>query len=168
MVEAQPSAEEPLGGAALAAAARAAAIVVGAVARASGHAGAVAQVSALEARIDAAAMLNGETYAKALHAREAAASLPPERRDWEIGRAFADAAEPPLALARAALDVALLAGELGGPDADAAAAVAAGVARGAVALVAANLTAVDGDPRVAEVERIAAEAERAARAGRNA
>jgi hypothetical protein len=46
------------------------------------------------------------------------------------------------------------------------AALAAGVARGAVELVAVNLTAVDGDPRVAEARRYADEAAKsAARAG---
>jgi len=157
------SEDVPLGGAALAAAAHAAAVAVGAVARAAGLAGEAAQAAALAARIDAAAKLNAETYANALHARSAAAPLAPEQRDWQIGRAFADAAEPPLELARAALDVAVLGAALGGPDAAAAAAIAAGVARGAVPLVAANLTAVEGDSRVAEVTRLADEAARVAR-----
>jgi hypothetical protein len=48
----------------------------------------------------------------------------------------------------------------------AAAALAAGVARGAVALVAVNLTAVEGDSRVAEARRLAEAADQAAaRAG---
>ena len=45
-------------------------------------------------------------------------------------------------------------------DAVAAAALGAAAARGAVALVAVNLTALAGDPRVAEVEQVAAAAER--------
>src|SRR5437762_742616 len=40
------------------------------------------------------------------------------------------------------------------PDAQAAAALAAGVARGAAALVEANLTAVEGDPRIVEARRL--------------
>jgi propanediol dehydratase large subunit len=47
-------------------------------------------------------------------------------------------------------------------DAAAAAALAAGVARGARELVAVNLTAVDGDPRVAEADQLAAAADAAA------
>jgi hypothetical protein len=156
--------EEPVGATALAAAARAAAGAIRVLARAEGAGGAAAQAAALEARIDAAADVNADTFAKALAARAESASLSAERRDWEIGRAFADAAEPPLALARAALDLVVLAAELSGPDAAAAAAVAAGAARGAVALVAANLTAVDGDGRVAEAVRLAEDAERLARA----
>jgi len=95
--------------------------------------------------------------------------LKPARRDWEIGRAFAQAAEPPLDIARAGADVAELAAELaetGHPrvraDALAAAALGAAAARGAVALVTVNLTAVDGDPRIAEAEQLAAAAERSA------
>jgi len=155
--------EGPVAGAALAAAARAAAAAVRAIAQAEGAGGAAAQAAALSTRIDALADVNAESYAHALAARAEASSLDVERRDWEIGRAYADAAEPPLALARAALDVVVLACELAGPDAAAAAAVAAGAARGAVALVAANLTAVEGDVRVAEAVRLAETAERLAR-----
>jgi formiminotetrahydrofolate cyclodeaminase len=95
--------------------------------------------------------------------------LKPEQRDWEIGRAFAQAAEPPLDIARAGADVAELAAELaatGDPrvraDALAAAALGAAAARGALALVRVNLTTLDGDPRVAEAEQLADAAERSA------
>ena len=47
-------------------------------------------------------------------------------------------------------------------DALAAAVLAAAAARGAVALVSVNLTSFEGDPRVAEAERLAESAERAA------
>jgi formiminotetrahydrofolate cyclodeaminase len=101
--------------------------------------------------------------------RRESEGLKPEQRDWEIGRAFAQAAEPPLDIARAGADVAELAAELaatGDPrvraDALAAAALGAAAARGALALVRVNLTAVDGDPRVAEAEQLAAAAERSA------
>jgi formiminotetrahydrofolate cyclodeaminase len=153
---------EPLGGAALAVAASAAADVVVTVARRSAASGAAAQAEALRARVADAAVRNAQAYAEALVAREAAAGLPPERRDWEIGRAFARAAEQPLELARVAADIALLAAGIASQadpdvraDAVVAAALAAGVARGAVALVAVNLTAVPGDERVAEAERLA-------------
>jgi formiminotetrahydrofolate cyclodeaminase len=96
-----------------------------------------------------------------------------EQRDWEIGRAFARAAEPLLEIARVAADVAELAAQLADEsdprvhaDVTAAAALAAGAAHGVVALVAVNLTAVDGDPRVAEAEDLAGSARRSAtRAG---
>jgi hypothetical protein len=164
---AHPSVASPVGGAALAAAAAAAAEALAAVARAAGDPGSSAQAQALHARIDAAAAPNADASAAALGARDTAdPALRQEQRDFQIGRAFAHAAEPPLELARAAVDLAQLALQLGGADAAAAAAVAAGVARGAVALVAANLTALPGDPRVAEAERLAeaaAQSERGAR-----
>ena len=47
-------------------------------------------------------------------------------------------------------------------DVTAAAALAAGVARGARELVAVNLTAAPGDPRIAEAEELAGAAESAA------
>ena len=47
-------------------------------------------------------------------------------------------------------------------DALAAAALGAAAARGAVALVTVNLTAVEGDPRIAEAEQLAAAAEHSA------
>jgi formiminotetrahydrofolate cyclodeaminase len=84
-----------------------------------------------------------------------------------MGLAFARAAEPPLEIARAGADVAELAAQLadiGDPrvraDALVAAALGAAAARGAVALVAVNLTALGDDPRVAEAEQLAATAER--------
>ena len=79
------------------------------------------------------------------------------------------AAEPPLELAHIAADLAELGAEvtveaLAGLRADAAAAtlLAAAAARGAVPLVAINLTAVANDDRVAEARRCAEAAERAA------
>jgi len=127
---------------------------------------AVAQAEALRARATPLAQLDAELYEKALTSRDGAAALSPERRDWEIGQAFARAAEPLLEIARTAADVAELAAEiaeLGHPrvraDAQAAAALAAAGARAAASLVAANLTAVEGDSRVAEAERLAQAAE---------
>ncbi|HET8528113.1 MAG TPA: cyclodeaminase/cyclohydrolase family protein [Gaiellaceae bacterium] len=159
----------PGGGSALAVCVANAAAVVAMAARVSDSGGLVAQAEALRARVAPLAQLDADTYERALVARDTAKELPPERRDWEIGRAFARAAEPPLEIARAAADVAELAAELaaaGSPatraDAVAAASVAAGAARGAVALVVVNLTALEGDPRVAEAESLAAAAEAAA------
>src|SRR5204862_141953 len=88
------------------------------------------------------------TYDAALRAREELHSLATEQRDFQLGLAFARAAEPPLEIARAASDVADLAAAIaegGAPrvraDAQAAAALAAGIARGAVAIVEAIATA---------------------------
>jgi len=164
----------PGGGSALGFTVAMAASLVAMAARASkeswGAAGGVAaQAEALRARAAPLAQRDAEIYDAALAVREGAAALPAEKRDWAIGQAFAAAAETPLEIARAAADVAELAADVavsGDPrvraDAVAAATLAAAAARGAVTLVAVNLTAVDGDPRVAEAERLAVTAENAA------
>ena len=104
-----------------------------------------------------------------LAAQERAASLPENHRDSAIGQAYARAAEPPLELAHIAADIAELAVALVAQadaglraDAAAAAALAAGTARGAVVLVAINLTAAPDDARVREARRYAEAAEQAA------
>lgn len=160
---------EPIGGAALAAAAASAAGVLAAVARASERPGLAAQAEALRLRVSGTARLNALRYPRALGAREATASLPEDRRDWEIGEAYARAAEPPLELARIARDIAELAAAVAAEaddrlraDAVAAAALAAGAARGAMILVAVNLTATPNDPRVRDAERHAQSAAEAA------
>jgi formiminotetrahydrofolate cyclodeaminase len=136
---------------------------------------AAAQAEALRARATPLAQLDAELYGQALAARDAAAELPDERRDWQIGQAFARAAEPLLEIARTAADVAELAVEIaqfGDPrvraDAQAAAALAAAGARAAAALVAVNLTAVERDPRVAEAEQLVQAAEGASARARAA
>ena len=159
----------PGGGSALAFAVATAASVATMAARVSKNGGLVAQAETLRKRAEPLAQLDAETYEQALSARDAAKDLPGEHRDFEIGRAFARAAEPPLEIARAAADVAELAEELarvGDPkvraDAIAAAAIAAAAARGAVSMVAVNLTAVEGDPRIGEAEKYAERAETSA------
>ena len=160
----------PGGGSALAVANAAAVLTM--AARVSNAGGLVAQAEALRARSAPLAQVDADTYAQALSVRDAGGELRQEQRDWEIGKAFARAAEPPLEIARVAADVAELAAELalnGAPavraDAVAAAALAAGAARGCVTMVAVNLTAVEGDSRVAEASRLAdAAAAAAARA----
>jgi formiminotetrahydrofolate cyclodeaminase len=161
----------PAGGSALAFAVAMAAAVVRMAARASkdswGAAGAVtAQAEALRARAAPLAQLDADVLDSALAVRDGATALPPEKRDWEIGKAFAAAAEPPLEIARTAADVAELAAEvalLGDPrvraDAIAAGILAAAAARAAVTIVQVNLTAGEGDPRVVEAERLARSAE---------
>ena len=159
----------PGGGSALAVTAAMGASVLTMAARFSGDGGLAAQAEALRARSAPLAERDAEAYAAALDVRERAAGLEPEQRDWQIGQAFAAAAEAPLEIARAGADVASLAAELaasGDPrvhaDALAAAALGAAAARGAAELVAVNLTALDGDPRVAEARRLAEDADRAA------
>jgi formiminotetrahydrofolate cyclodeaminase len=159
----------PGGGSAAAVSVAMAAAVLTMTARVSGNGAAAAQAEALRARATPLAQVDAEIYAAALDARVAAAGLAPDRRDWQIGRAFAQAVEPPLEIARTGADIAQLAAELaevGDPrvraDAQAAAALAAAGVRAAASLVAVNLTAVAGDPRVAEAERLAAAAQEAA------
>jgi formiminotetrahydrofolate cyclodeaminase len=170
MASPRPNVDEPLGGAALAQAAAAAATALAGVARRSSSPGIAAQAECLRRRIDETAVRNVESYGQAIVARDAAADLPPEKRDWEIGRAFAAAAEQPLELAHAAADLAELAAEVAmvhaepdvKADAVAVAALAAGAARGALALVAVNLTALPGDPRIQEAEVLAEAAAKSA------
>jgi formiminotetrahydrofolate cyclodeaminase len=163
----------PAGGSALAFAVAMAAAVVRMAARASkdswdAAAGVAAQADALRARAAPLAQLDADVLDEALAVRDGSAALSPEKRDWEIGKAFAAASEPPLEIARTAADVAELAAEVavsGDPrvraDAIAAAMLAAAAARAVVTIVQVNLTSVDGDPRVAEAERLARAAENA-------
>ena len=162
--------EAPGSGSALAVALAAAAASVQMAARLSAESwedasGVAAQAESLRERAAALADEDAEVYERALEARAAQPEDKQERRDWALGRATAAAAEPPLALARLAADLAELcraASERVEPrvraDVVAAAALAAGVARGARELVAVNLTALPDDPRVAEADRLAAEA----------
>lgn len=165
----------PGGGSVLALTLAMAAGVIGMAARASGTewfeaAGAAAQADALRRRAAALADRDAEAYERALAIVDSTEAIEPERRDWEIGRAFASAAEPPLEIGELALDVARLAAETAvranqrlRPDAIAAAALAAAVATGAAELVAVNLTATPTDDRVARARELADDADRAAR-----
>ena len=168
--------EVPGAGSALAAALATAAAVVQMAARLSpgswtDAAGVAAQAEALRERAVQLVDEDAEAYRLALEARAAAdETARPEQRDWALGQVTAAAAEPPLALARLAADLAELcaaAGERVEPrvhaDVAAAAGLAAAVARGARALVATNLTALAGDARVEEADRLVAAADAAAR-----
>ncbi len=167
--------EVPGAGSALAVALAAAAAVVQMAARLSPEswadaAGVAAQAEALRERAARLVDEDAEAYRQALEARAAAdESAKPEQRDWALGRVTAAAAEPPLALVRLAADLAELCAAAGArveprvhADVAAAAALAAAVARGARALVATNLTALPGDARVEEADRLVAAAEAAA------
>jgi formiminotetrahydrofolate cyclodeaminase len=170
----------PGGGSALAFTVAMAAALVRMAARASAESwdeagGVAAQADALRARVAPLAQLDADVYDQALAVRDGAAALPPEKRDWEIGKAFTAAAEPPLEIARVAADVAELAVAvvLYGdprirPDAVAAATLAAASARAAVTVVEANLTALEGDARIDEAAQLAFVAERAATQARAA
>jgi len=160
--------EVPGSGSALAAALAAAAAAMQMAARLSAETwpeagGAAAQAEALRERAATLVELDAEAYRRALEARAARASDTQERRDWALGRATAAALEPPLELVRVAADLAELCRESAPrvargvqADVDAAAGLAAGVARGARALVAANLTVQPDDPRIAEADRLVA------------
>jgi len=158
----------PGGGSALAFAASTAAAVLTMIARVSEQPGLAAQAETLRARTLPLAQLDADTYEAALLARDTTEGLTPEQRDWKIGRAFAQAAEPPLEIARAGADLAELAAVLAESgdqrvraDALAAGVLAAAVVAGARQLVEVNLTALEGDARVAEANELAARAERA-------
>jgi hypothetical protein len=160
---------DPIGATALAAAAAAAAEAIADVARASESPGMAAQAEVLRLRVAGAARVNAMRYPRALAAQETTASLPEDRRDWEIGQAYARAAEPPLELAQIAADIAELGADLAAraepslrADAAAATHIAAGAARGAMTLVVINLTAAPDDARVAQARRSAEAAERSA------
>jgi formiminotetrahydrofolate cyclodeaminase len=168
--------EVPGAGSALAIALATAAAVVQMAARLSPDswsdaAGVAAQAESLRERAAKLVDDDAQAYRRALEARAAADdSAKPEQRDWALGQVTAAAAEPPLALARLAADLAALCAAAGDrveprvqADVTASAALAAAVARGARELVAVNLTALSDDPRVQEATRLAAAAEAAAR-----
>jgi formiminotetrahydrofolate cyclodeaminase len=167
--------EVPGAGSALAVALATAAAIVQMAARLSPNswadaAGVAAQAESLGERATKLVDEDAEAYRRALEVRAANDETEkPERRDWSLGQVTAAAAEPPLALARLAADVADLCAAAGArveprvhADVAAAAALAASVARGARELVAVNLTALPGDERVEEADRLVAAAEAAA------
>jgi formiminotetrahydrofolate cyclodeaminase len=168
--------EVPGAGSALAAALATAAAVVQMAARLSpaswaDAAGVATQAEALRERAMLLVDEDAEAYRRALEARAAAdETAKPEQRDWALGRVTAAAAEPPLALVRLAADLAELCAAAGErvelrvhADVAAAAVLAAAVARGGRELIAVNLTALPGDERVEEADRLVAAAEAAAR-----
>src|SRR5436305_12055000 len=84
----------PGGGSVLALVAALAAGVLAMAARASGDdwpdaGGVAAQAEMLRARAAPLAQVDAEVYERALAARDQAAGLDDERRDWEIGKRFA-------------------------------------------------------------------------------
>jgi formiminotetrahydrofolate cyclodeaminase len=166
--------ETPGAGSALAAALAAAAAVVQMAARLSTEtwpeaAGAAAQAEALRDRAAILVDEDAELYRRALEASAVEPGGSQESRDWAFGQATAATIEPTLELVRIAADLAELCRESAPrverrvhADVDAAAGLAAGVARGARALVVVNLTLLPDDPRVTEADRLVALASAAA------
>jgi formiminotetrahydrofolate cyclodeaminase len=118
-------------------------------------AGAVAQAEALKARLLPLAEKDARAYESFLEARRLSEKIGPEARDAAIGAALSHAADVPLTIAEAALDVASLAAELaerGNPNlrGDAATAVLLSEAavRATANLVEINLATREGDERV--------------------
>ena len=128
--------------------------------------GIAAQAESLRDRATPLAALSTKAYDEALAASGG---------DYELGRADASAAEPPLRIVEAAADVAELAAYVAEhalparrADAVTAGLVAAGCARAAAELVAVNLTVAPNDERVRRAELLAEEAARTAEAARAA
>jgi methenyltetrahydrofolate cyclohydrolase len=125
-----------------------------------------AQAESLRDRAAPLAQLSADAYEQALAATGS---------DFEVGRAYADAAEPPLRIAETATDVAELAAHIAQyadpalhADAVAAGLVAAGCAAAAAELVNVNLTVSSKDDRVRKAALLAEEAARVAEAARAA
>jgi formiminotetrahydrofolate cyclodeaminase len=118
-------------------------------------AGAVAQAEALRSRVLPLADEDAKAYENFLLARRMSDDLDAEVRDAAIGDALSRAADVPLAIAEAALDVASLAAELaerGNPnlrgDAATAALLSEAAVRATANLVEINLATREGDERI--------------------
>ena len=154
----------PAGGSAAALVGAMAAALCAKVARFSGNDGSVAQAAALCRRLTALAEEDARLFATAL------AELDRRDDDFKLGRALDQAADAPLRIAEACLDVTLLASALAEqgsvqlqPDARSAAALAAGAARAAAVLVEVNLAVNIDDDRVRLAQRLSEQAAAAAR-----
>jgi methenyltetrahydrofolate cyclohydrolase len=124
-------------------------------------AGAVAQAEALRARVLPLADEDARAYESFLLARRMSEEFDPHVRDAAIGEALSRAADVPLAIAEAALDVASLAAELvehGNPnlrgDAATAALLAEAAVRATANLVAVNLATRAGDERLERAREV--------------
>jgi formiminotetrahydrofolate cyclodeaminase len=133
-------------------------------------AGAVAQAEALRARVLPLADEDAQAYESFLFARRMPEEVDPEVRDAALGRALSRAADVPLAIAEAALDVSCLAAELverGNPnlrgDAATAALLAEAAVRATANLVEINLGTREGDDRIARARELVETARRVSR-----
>jgi formiminotetrahydrofolate cyclodeaminase len=118
-------------------------------------AGAVAQAEALRARVLPLAEEDARAYENFLLARRMSDEVDSEIRDAAVGEALSRAADVPLSIAEAALDVASLAAELaerGNPnlrgDAATAALLSEAAVRATANLVEINLATREGDERI--------------------
>jgi methenyltetrahydrofolate cyclohydrolase len=116
---------------------------------------AVAQADALRGRAVALAAEDAEAVEAFIAARKLGGEVPPEQRDFRLGRTLERAADVPLSITETACDVAILAGHIAGrcrgdvrADAVAAAFLAHGAARAAAHLVEVNLAAGGDSARV--------------------
>ena len=172
----QLGSEDPIPGSGAAAALTAAlaASIVGMAARATpdweGSAGAAAQANMLQRRVGPLADIDAAAYAESLAAMRLPESLEPEVRNMAIRDTLALAAAVPLAIAEAAADVALLAGDVAEKcdpamrvDVVAAGHLAAGSARAAAELVGVNLGVAPEDTRLQLARGLAETAAGAAR-----
>jgi formiminotetrahydrofolate cyclodeaminase len=128
--------------------------------------GVAAQAEALRDRVTPLAALSAKAYEHALATGAG---------DYEVGRAYAKAAEPPLRIAEAANAVSELAAHVAEhadptrrADAVSAGILAAACARAAAELVAVNLTVAPNDERVRRADGLAEEAARTAEVARTA
>jgi formiminotetrahydrofolate cyclodeaminase len=134
-------------------------------ARFSDDPGAAAQAEHLRRRLTGLAREDAEVFVRALRDLDEPRDPDPDRRDWQLGRSLAAAADVPLRIAEACADVAELAADLARrgkpelqPDAAGAAVLAEAAARVCAHLVAVNLGATAEDARVRHVESLAAAA----------
>jgi formiminotetrahydrofolate cyclodeaminase len=118
-------------------------------------AGVVAQAETLRQKVLPLADEDAEAYETVLEALRLPPDIGPDRRDEALGAALSRAADVPLAIAEAALDVATLAAELaerGNPnlrgDAATAALLAEAAVRATANLVEINLGTREGDDRL--------------------
>jgi formiminotetrahydrofolate cyclodeaminase len=133
-------------------------------------AGAVAQAEALRARVLPLADEDARAYESFLAARRMPTEIETEVRDAAIGAALSRAAEVPLAIAEAAIDVASLACELAERgnqnlrgDAATAVLLAEAVVRAMANFVEINLGMREEDERVARARELVEQARRISR-----
>jgi len=138
-------------------------------ARLSADAGAAAQGEHLRRRLTALAHEDAEAFENALRHLDEQRDPDPSRRDWDLGRSLATAADVPLRIAEACADVAELGAALSRhaqadvqPDAAGAAVLAEAAARVCAHLVAVNLGATVDDDRVRRADALARAAGEAA------
>jgi methenyltetrahydrofolate cyclohydrolase len=132
--------------------------------------GAIAQAEALRTRVLPLADEDAEVYESVLEALRLPPDIGPDRRDEAIGAALSRAADVPLAIAEAALDVATLAAELaerGNPnlrgDAVTAALLAEAAVRASANLVEINLGTREGDERIERARELVENSRRISR-----